>query len=134
MSSQTEPLAVSTNPHKKLLQVTVRPRFLADSESDVDRFVGCLQDVGADAVVRKAAGDLQTVVIVIDGEDFARGGFKNINLLRRMLDALNKHRERESLIDRILVVNAERDLKTAHKVLKCMPGTEAIVSKIKFIE
>lgn len=134
MSSKNEALTVSTNSLKKLLQLTVRPRFLADSEAAVDQFVGRLQEVGTEAIGKKAAGDLQTVVVVIDGEDLSRGGFNNVALLRKMLAALNSQREQEALLDRILVINAEKDLKTAFAFLKCMPGTETLVSKIKFIE
>lgn len=129
MASDTvKTVTVRFNAEKRLAQINVIPRYI---ETDgVERVLSEIERVTPIVRSKRDAGELSRVVVVVDGTDI-QSYFDQSALI---MDALVKQKEDESLIDRVLVTNADEETKLQFKVyVAATPSLRKAATKITFV-
>jgi hypothetical protein len=129
-----EALQVKFNEAKKLMQINVIPRLVGrDGIDDADELVKRLEMAIEEARGAKASKAVQKTVVVIDGRSVLEGALGDPAVARSILDTLSRYKDEEDLIDNVLIVHPDAQVKIMYSLLWTLPDIGSFKDKIKLI-
>lgn len=125
-----EAISTSVNKAKRVLQVNVAPRCIA--KIGPTNFATELRKVADLAKSSKSSGDVERVVVIVDGAGATECGSAAIKALSQLFSL-----EDCSLLDvvsTILLINADETLKAAWSIAKLVEPAKKYASIVRVLE
>jgi hypothetical protein len=125
-----EAISTSINNAKRVLQVNVAPRFIA--KIGPAKFATELRRVADLAKTSKSSGEVQRVVVIVDGTCATESGSSALKALSQLFSL-----EDCSLLDvvsTILLINADETLKAAWAIAKLVEPAKKYAPIVRVLE
>lgn len=129
-SCHSRTVSVRFNREKRLAQINVIPRYLMSDADEKMRVLQDIEEIPPSVQRKKDAGEVSRVVVVVDGTDIC----SYFDEARAIMDALMKRRKDESLVDKVIVTNADEASKLQFKLfVAATPSLRDACAKVTFV-
>ena len=128
--SHSRTVSLRIDEEKRLAQINVVPRYIMSGDDERSSVMRDLEDIPPMLRRRKEAGAITRVVVVMDGTNIC----SYLDEATLVVEALMKKREHESLVDRVIVTNADEETRLRFRLFAAaMPSLRDACAKITFV-